>query len=132
MAQAGRDLLSRVKQLFLQRPGGTRFSHPFGARTFVRTISALPQSREANVIGHQVLRSGTSIGANYAEADSARSRAEFAAKVGDSLKEASETVYWLELLAEAEIVDPAKLTELLKEAGELKSILASIYNKTKA
>jgi len=98
----------------------------------VRTISALPQSREANVIGHQVLRSGTSIGANYAEADSARSRAEFAAKVGDSLKEASETVYWLELLAEAEIVDPAKLTELLKEAGELKSILASIYNKTKA
>lgn len=102
------------------------------ALRIVRLSSALPRSREADVIGHQVLRSGTSIGANYAEADSARSKAEFAAKVGDSLKEASETIYWLELLGEAEIVETSKLTELLKEAGELKVILASIYNKTRA
>lgn len=102
------------------------------ALRIVRLSSALPRNREADVIGHQVLRSGTSIGANYAEADSARSKAEFAAKIGDSLKEASETVYWLELLGEAEIVEVSKLAELLKEAGELKAILASIYNKTRA
>ncbi len=101
------------------------------ALRIVRLSSALPRSREADVIGHQVLRSGTSIGANFAEADSSRSKAEFAAKVGDSLKEASETVYWLELLADSEIVAKAKLAELLREAGELKAILGTMFNKTK-
>lgn len=115
--ESGYDLKERTKAFALR---------------IVKLSAALPTTREGNVIGHQVLRSGTSIGANYAEADSARSKAEFAAKVGDSMKEASETVYWLELLAEAEIVEAAKLADLLQEAGELKSILASIYNKTKA
>ena len=55
------------------------------ALRIVRLSASLPQNREANVLGHQVLRSGTSIGANYAEADSARSKAEFAAKIGNSL-----------------------------------------------
>ena len=115
--ESGYDLKERTKAFALR---------------IIKLSAALPTTREGNVIGHQVLRSGTSIGANYAEADSARSKAEFAAKVGDSMKEASETVYWLELLAEAEIVEAAKLADLLQEAGELKSILASIYNKTKA
>jgi len=101
------------------------------ALRIIRLSAALPRSREADVIGRQALRSGTSIGANYAEADSSRSKAEFAAKIGDSLKEASETVYWLELLGESGIVNTPKLAGLLQEARELKAILGSLFNKTK-
>jgi len=82
-------------------------------------------------LGLQVLRSGTSVGANYHEADSARSRAEFIAKMGDSLKELSETTYWLELLIESEIFPSKKLTPLLNEAQELKLVFAAIIKKTR-
>lgn len=67
----------------------------------VRMYSALPKSTEAQVLGKQVLRSGTSVGANYREATRARSKAEFIAKIGDCLKELDETAYWLDLLAES-------------------------------
>lgn len=92
---------------------------------------ALPKSTEAQVLGKQVLRSGTSVGANYAEADSARSRAEFAAKMGDSMKEISETIYWLELLIESSIVPATKLTPLLQESTELSKIFATIISKSR-
>ena len=64
----------------------------------VRMFSALPKTTEAQVLGKQLLRSGTSIGANYREAFRARSKAEFIAKCGDSLREIEESAYWLELL----------------------------------
>ena len=70
----------------------------------IRLYCALPKSTEAQVLGKQVLRSGTSVGANYREANRARSRAEFIAKIGDCLKELDETAYWLELLSESSIV----------------------------
>jgi four helix bundle protein len=64
----------------------------------VRMFSALPKTTEAQVLGKQVLRSGTSVGANYREAFRARSKHEFIAKCGDSLRELEESAYWLELL----------------------------------
>ena len=66
----------------------------------VRLSAALPRSREADVLGRQILRSGTSIGANYREARRARSRADFLSKIGVCNQEADETFYWLELLGE--------------------------------
>ena len=68
----------------------------------IRMYSTLPKSNEAQVLGKQVLRSGTSVGANYREACRARSKAEFVAKLGDCLKELDETSYWFELWWRAE------------------------------
>jgi len=102
------------------------------ALRIIKMYCALPKRTESQVIGKQILRSGTSVGANYAEADNARSRAEFISKMGDSLKELSETKYWLELLTEADIVKPAKLDPLMNEARELTAIFATIIAKSRA
>lgn len=91
----------------------------------VRMYSALPKTTEAQVIGKQVLRSGTSVGANYREAYRARSKAEFISIVGIALKEAEETAYWLELLEDAEIVSAAKLVEMRREIDELIAIMVA-------
>src|SRR5271165_1436759 len=74
---------------------------------------ALPRSEEARIIGKQVLRSGTYIGANYRAACRARSRAEFVAKLGVVLEEADETVFWLELFQEGNIFPAEKLRDLV-------------------
>src|SRR3954449_4207821 len=85
----------------------------------VRMFSALPKTTEAQVLGKQLLRSGTSVGANYREAFRARSKAEFIAKCGDSLRETEESAYWLELLVESGIVSADKLHPLRNECDEL-------------
>ena len=97
----------------------------------VRLYGALPKTIEAQVIGKQALRSGTSVGAHYREACRARSTAEFISKIEGGLQELEETVYWLELLAEAEILPLAKLSALLKEAGELTAILVTSVKTAK-
>jgi four helix bundle protein len=102
------------------------------ALRIVKMYCAMPKRTEAQVLGKQVLRSGTSVGANYCEADSARSRAEFIAKMGDSLKELAETAYWLELLVEGGIVKSEKLQPLLQENRELTAIFATIITKTRS
>jgi four helix bundle protein len=86
-------------------------------------FSQLPKTTEAQVLGKQALRSGTSVVANYREAYRARSRAEFISKCGDSLRELEETSYWLELLVDGNIVSPEKLTSLRQECDELIAIL---------
>ena len=92
----------------------------------------LPKSdMVAQVLGKQVLRSATSVGANYREASRARSKAEFAAKVGDSLKEIEESAYWLELLVDSGRVRPAKMASLLDETSQLTAILTTIEKKSK-
>jgi len=98
----------------------------------VRMYSAMPRRTEAQVLGKQVLRSGTSVGANYREANRARSRAEFIAKIGDCLKELDETSYWLELLNESAIIPETKLTALQDEREQLLAIFTTISKKTKA
>jgi four helix bundle protein len=98
----------------------------------IRMYSALPKSTTAQVLGKQILRSATSVGANYREANRARSKAEFIAKIGDCLKELDETAYWLELLAESAIVPNTKLADLRDECDQLIAIFTTISKKTKA
>ena len=102
------------------------------ALRIIRMYSALPKTAEAQVLGKQVLRSGTSVGANYREAFRARSRPEFISKCGDCLREIEETSYWLELLVESGIVSEAKLAELRKECDELTAIFVSILKSSKS
>ena len=83
------------------------------------------------MLGKQVLRSGTSVGANYREAFRGRSRAEFIAKCGDSLREVEETAYWLELLVAANIVHADKLSGLRQECDELTAIFVTVVKRSK-
>jgi four helix bundle protein len=102
------------------------------ALRIVRLCDTLPRSGSVQVLGHQLLRAGTSVGANFREAHRARSNAEFLAKIGDCLKELEETVYWIELLIEASKIKPARLEPLLEEASQLIAILTSIAKRIKA
>ena len=95
------------------------------ALRIVRLYQALPKTTEAQVIGKQVLRSGTSVAANYRATGRARSKAEFAAKFGIVVEEADETLFWLECLVEAGIVRPERMKDLLQEANELLAIFAA-------
>ena len=79
-----------------------------------------------------MLRSGTSVGANYREAYRGRSKAEFVAKCGDSLRELEETAYWLQLLSDGKIVSPEKLSALRQECDELIAIFVTILKRLKA
>ena len=102
------------------------------ALRIVRMFSALPKSTGAQVLGKQVLRSGTSVGANYREAHRARSKAEFISKVGDCLKELDETSYWLELLVAGDFVPADKLAPLQDECCQLLAIFTTISKKAKS
>jgi four helix bundle protein len=94
------------------RAYGLRVSH---------LVDVLPQRRSADVMGRQLLRCATSVGANYRAACRARSRAEFVAKLGIVEEEADESLYWMELMAEAGLVESAHGTELIQEGNELLS-----------
>ncbi len=85
----------------------------------------------AQVIGKQVLRSGTSVGANYCEASRGRSKAEFISKIGDCPKEIEETEYWLELLVDSGCVHGPKMADLLDESRQLVAIFTTIDKKAK-
>ena len=102
------------------------------ALRIIRMYSILPKTTEAQVLGKQVLRSGTSVGANYREACRARSKAEFVAKVGDCLKELDESSYWFELLIESGLVPSVNLEPLHKECDELLAIFTTIAKKCKS
>jgi four helix bundle protein len=98
----------------------------FALRT-IRLVDALPNRRSCDVIGKQVLRSATSVGANYRSACRARSPAEFVAKLGIVEEEADESAYWFELLIEGDIVKREVLGDLHAEAGEIVAmVVASI------
>src|SRR5258708_4729173 len=115
----------------------THYDHDLRARTrdfalrIIRLFGRLPKSTEASVLGRQVLRSGTSVGANYREAYRGRSKAEFTAKCGDSLRELEETGYWLELLVEAKIMPAKDLSALRQECDELTAIFVTIIKKSR-
>ena len=91
----------------------------------------MPETTEAQILGKQMLRSGTSVGANYREAHRGRSKAEFIAKCGDSLRELEETAYWIELLLEGGIVSSEKLAALRQECDELIAIFVTIIRRSK-
>ncbi len=91
----------------------------------IRLVEALPHNQTGRVIGNQLLRCGTSVGANYRATCRARSQAEFIAKVGISIEEADESHYWLELLSEAKLLPLENLQPLMQEADELVAILTA-------
>jgi four helix bundle protein len=110
------DLRQRTKQFALR---------------IIRLYGALRGTTVAQVIGKQLLRSGTSLGAHYREAYRARSTAEYVSKIEVGLQELEETGYWLELLTEGGVFPGERLAELLAEADELTAILVSCAKTAK-
>ncbi len=97
----------------------------------VRLIRTFPKTVDGIEMGRQLLKSGTSIGANYREANRAESKADFIHKVGIAEKEASETVYWLELCEASPLGNPVEVRSLLAETNEILAILTTIGRKAK-
>jgi four helix bundle protein len=99
----------------------------------IQLVSTLPKSPVADVIGRQLLRSATSIGANYRAACRGKSRADVIAKLGIVEEEADETLYWMELLVESGLLPAAQLAELMKETDEIVAMtIASIKTMRKS
>ena len=96
----------------------------FGLRV-IQLVESLPKTKTATAIGNQLLRSGTSVGANYRAACRGRSKAEFIAKLGIVEEEADESAYWLEMLVEAKVLKADSVAGLLAEADELTAIMAT-------
>ncbi len=111
-----RDLSKRTKEFALR---------------IIKLYAALPRTSEAQVIGRQILRSGTSVGANYREALRARSKPEYATKMSLGLQELEETLYWLELLDEGRISNGAETKSLQAETGELSAIFVTLIKKAR-
>jgi len=101
------------------------------ALQIIRLFSALPKTTEAQVIGKQVLGSGTSVGANYRKAYRGRSKAEFVLRCGDCLREIEEPAYWLDLPAEADLVAPERLQPIRQECRELIAIFVTILKRSR-
>lgn len=101
------------------------------ALSVITLVEALPWTSAGDVTARQLLRSATSIGANYREANRGVSRADFANKIGTVQKEAAETQYWLELLHESGMCSGAKIEAVLKEASELLAIFTTSGRKLK-
>jgi four helix bundle protein len=97
----------------------------------IRFVAELPKSKVNDVLGYQLLKSGTSIGANYREANRAESRKDFIHKVGVVEKEAAEAQYWLELSQEALVGNAEERHRLFQESTELLAIFTSIGKTTK-
>jgi len=97
----------------------------------IRFLESLPKNYLGEVMGRQLLRSATSVGANYREANRGESRADFTHKISLAEKEAGETLYWLELMQEAGLGASTKCQELLREADELVAIFTSVSKSTR-
>ena len=110
------DLRERTKQFALR---------------IITLASMMPRTREADIIAKQVVKSGTSVGANYREAGRARSKAEFTSKIGVVEQEADETLYWLEIIRECDWIKHELEDSLIIEADELVAIFTTIGKKSK-
>jgi four helix bundle protein len=104
------DLKARTKQFALR---------------VMKPVDALPRTIQGRAIARQIIRSATSVTANYRAACRARSRAEFIAKIGVVEEEADETCFWLELIIDSRLLTEARVRRLLSEAGELVAIMAA-------
>jgi four helix bundle protein len=91
----------------------------------IRLVDSLPRNRSADVIGRQLLRSATSVGANYRAACRAKSRKDMVAKLGLIEEEADESIYWLELIVESALMQKGRLTALLDELNEILSMVVA-------
>ena len=95
------------------------------ALRIIHLVETLPRTRTADVIGKQLLRCGTSVGANYRASCRARSQADFVAKMGIVEEEADETIYWIELLVESDLMKKERVVNLLDEANQIVAIVVS-------
>jgi four helix bundle protein len=98
----------------------------------MRLAEALPNTRSGRTIGNQLIRCGTSVGANYRAACRARSKAEFIAKLGIVEEEADECCYWLELIIEAKMIAQAKVQSLLDESNQITALIVASIRTTKS
>jgi len=101
------------------------------AIAIIKLSISLSNNPEGKVIKNQISKSGTSIGANYREANRSRSKADFANKIRICESEASETIYWLEIIEELNMIDVVKWQTIWNEAKEILAIFTSISNKLK-
>ena len=97
----------------------------------IKLIEALPQNDTGRIIGKQLLRSGTSVGANYRAVCRARSKAEFISKLGIVIEESDESVFWLEMIIEGKLMKEILVHELLKEANEITAIMVASSNSAR-
>jgi four helix bundle protein len=95
------------------------------ALMIIKLVDELPTTKAGNTIGNQIIRSGTSVASNYRAACRARSNADFISKITIVEEESDETLFWLELIADADLIKKEKLTDLLKEADELTAIFTA-------
>jgi four helix bundle protein len=98
----------------------------------IQLVGALPRSKAAGVIGRQLLRSATSVGANYRAACRAKSTADMIAKLGIVEEEADETLYWLELLIESDLMPESRLSDLMREVDEIVAMTVSSIKTLRA
>lgn len=98
----------------------------------IKLYESLPKSGAVHVISHQLLRSGTSVGAHYSESCRAKSKADFISKIEGGLQELEESIYWIELLVQAKYIEPEKLKLLIEESNELISIFVTMVKNSKA
>ncbi len=119
------ELGTRSEELGNPRTDQLAYRTKHFALRVMKLVDALPRGRAADVIGRQVLRSATSVGANYRAARRARSQQEFCAKLGIVEEEADECLYWFELLTEGSIIRAEKLAELHREANEILAMVVS-------
>jgi four helix bundle protein len=96
----------------------------------IKLFRYLPKTEEARIIGRQLLRSSSSVGANYRAACGARSKAEFGSKLSIVVEEADESVFWMEIMIEAEILSTDKLNTLMKEGNEILKIVSAARKTT--
>jgi four helix bundle protein len=101
------------------------------ALRIIKLYAALPKSTEAQVLGKQLLRSGTSVGAHYREAVRSRSKYEYISKAGVGLQELEESIYWLELLADSGLIVPQRIGSLIDETNELIAIFVTLSNRAR-
>lgn len=101
------------------------------AKRIIHLCRKLPQTQEGKLIGRQIFRSGTSVGANYRAACRGRSRADFLSKLGIVLEEADETLYWLELIVETNVIKSDLLQPLIKETNEIIAICVASLNNSR-
>ena len=103
----------------------------FGLRC-IKVVESLPNTRTGDVLGKQLLRSGTSVGANYRSACRAQSKPTFISKIAIAIEEADESQFWLEMIVEAGLMPLKKLTALMKESDEIVAILTASSKTAKA
>lgn len=101
------------------------------ALRIVKLVKSLPKTSEGKIFGNQLLRCGTSVGANYRAACRARSRAEFISKIGIVIEETDESMFWMELIIEADLMKKNLIEPLLQEAKEILAIMISSSNSAR-